>query len=704
MAGQQASGRVRVGFAKAIGMLAPYVWGKVLEQVKSVWLIVLYLIVFQVLILGIPVAGAATVAIGIALVVLGLALFMEGLFLGLMPIGESCGVRLPQKVKLPVLIGFAFILGVGATFAEPAIGILQSAGSTVKAWNAPLLFLLLTKHVFALKCAVGVGVGIAAIFGVLRILYNWSLKPFLYVLVVLLSGISIWAWFDPNLVYVSGVAWDCGGVTTGPVTVPLVLALGIGISRVAAKSTGRDEAGAAGGFGVVTLASIFPVLTVFALGAALAVAAPPPMPDADFFAAANRGRVAGLFESREAMTGYAMRFASDEGRLACFDGDRSALMAWVAETNASPSRQEMAFGSGEAWDSWILREAPADLRLAAFGNPESLAEAEEDYSARPASPVNGLDVIVRNSFSAVQAILPLCLFLLAVLLLVLRERLARRDEVFLGIALGLIGMSVFNMGIELGLSRVGGQVGEMLPSSYTRIELDRDRQVISGFDLSLVQSAVSADGGRERFFYVRNGTELKTLPFYPASYDEAASRYEYAPSRGPLFGTVGGIIVVVLFGFILGYGATLAEPALNALGQTVEELTVGTFKKSTLMHSVAVGVGTGIAVGMAKIVFDLPLVWLLVPPYAVLLFITKISSEDFVNIGWDSAGVTTGPITVPLVLAMGLGVGGQLGAVEGFGILALASVYPILSVLLVGLAVARKRRAALAETPSAAGA
>jgi len=86
-----------------------------------------------------------------------------------------------------------------------------------------------------------------------------------------------------------------------------------------------------------------------------------------------------------------------------------------------------------------------------------------------------------------------------------------------------------------------------------------------------------------------------------------------------------------------------------------------------------------------------------VPPYALCLLLTVFSSEDYVCIGWDSAGVTTGPITVPLVLAMGLGISGQVGVTEGFGILALASVYPILSVLIVGLVVTGKRKAALRD-------
>jgi hypothetical protein len=113
---------------------------------------------------------------------------------------------------------------------------------------------------------------------------------------------------------------------------------------------------------------------------------------------------------------------------------------------------------------------------------------------------------------------------------------------------------------------------------------------------------------------------------------------------------------------------------------------------------VAIGVGIGISIGISKIVWGIPLAWLLVPPYLLLLPITRLSSEEFVNIGWDSAGVTTGPVTVPLVLAMGLGIGGQVGVVEGFGILAMASVCPILSVLTMGLVVTRRQKTALQKT------
>lgn len=114
-------------------------------------------------------------------------------------------------------------------------------------------------------------------------------------------------------------------------------------------------------------------------------------------------------------------------------------------------------------------------------------------------------------------------------------------------------------------------------------------------------------------------------------------------------------------------------------------MTNGSFKKSMLMYAVAIGVATGIMLGVTKLIFDYNLLYILIPGYVIAIILTAFSSEEFVNIGWDSAGVTTGPVTVPLVLAMGLGFGKAVGAVEGFGILAAASIAPIVAVLALGV-------------------
>lgn len=86
-------------------------------------------------------------------------------------------------------------------------------------------------------------------------------------------------------------------------------------------------------------------------------------------------------------------------------------------------------------------------------------------------------------------------------------------------------------------------------------------------------------------------------------------------------------------------------------------------------------------VGATKILFGAGLIYFIIFKYAVALSLTAFINEDFVNIAWDSAGVTTGPVTVPFVLSVGVGCSKAVKASEGFGILACASVWPIISVL-----------------------
>lgn len=692
---QQTTGRVKIGYRQAMSMLVPYAKARLLEQLKAVALIIVYLILFQTLVLGIAVAQGAVIAAGLALVIGGLAFFMEGLMLGLMPLGETIGLKLPQKTKLPTILLFAFILGVGATFAEPAISVLKAAGSSVKAWDAPLLFLLLNKHAGMLVLAVAGGVGIAVVFGMVRFIYNLSLKPFIYVLVSLLVAFTGWAYLNPNMRSITGLAWDCGGVTTGPVTVPLVLALGIGICRV----IGSGGSGSAG-FGVVTLASLFPILSVLSLGAILGGSVPQPMSEAEFFSAGNRDRALALFRSRDEMVGYAFLTASEASQIVLFDGDKGQMLKYLGEVSKDASQRRSVFGpDGNALERWAALSGTPEQQAAVFTNQNTLREAVRRISST-SEPIDPAGLLVRNAIAAVQAIIPLSIFFLLVLMVILRDRLPRADEVFLGLAFAVAGMMLFNIGIEIGLSKLGNQVGGKVPSCFKAIPLAEQKSTINDFDAGIVATAITPEGQKARFFYVKGADGYQALPYDGALHNQETRQYTFIPSRGPLFGSEGGlagILVVLLFAFLLGYGATLAEPALNALGRTVEELTVGAFRKSLLMQTVALGVGAGIALGVAKIIWGIPLVWLLGPPYLALLFISKISTEEFVNIGWDSAGVTTGPITVPLVLAMGLGIGGQVGVVEGFGILSMASVCPILAVLTVGLTVTRKRKAASRE-------
>jgi len=226
-----------------------------------------------------------------------------------------------------------------------------------------------------------------------------------------------------------------------------------------------------------------------------------------------------------------------------------------------------------------------------------------------------------------------------VMKVVLREKIHNSGIITYGIALAVIGMIIFSLGLTYGLAKLGGQSGGFIPAAF---------------------SQVSSVEGSPLYFYSL------------------------------------GILIALFFAWALGFGATLAEPALNALGITVEQLTNGAFKKSTLMYAVSFGVGFGIAIGVAKIVFDIQIAYLLIAFYALAIVLTYLSSEEFVNIAWDSAGVTTGPVTVPLVLAMGLGFANSANAIEGFGILSMASIGPIIAVQATGLwinmKVGRKRK------------
>jgi multisubunit Na+/H+ antiporter MnhC subunit len=709
MAPEQSSdqSKLQLSFKQKISILLSFAKDKIMEQIQCVWFIIMYLVVFQILVLGLPIVYSLMIAVGILIVIVGLAFFMEGLRLGLMPLGEILGSTLPRKKIagipcLPASLAFGFVLGAFATFAEPAIGVLRAAGSGVDPTAAPLLWTILNTGAGLLVNCVGVGVGVAVLLGVLRFYKGWSLKPFIYCGVIILSALTLYMQFsDDRLQHVLGLAWDCGAVTTGPVTVPLVLALGIGVCRIVSTGGSSNT-----GFGVVTLASLFPILAVICYALYL-------FSTDNYYFASNSNA-----EWHKDAGEYGKNYPTDlqkfgdlkaQSRIETSSGAGEAELSWslsekerkmieeyILKNKSLPDGYSLktkvaegkitseALTSGERENveisgakTYVVRDgfkAPdgvwnPDTDIAkAFTNkfdffPNTFKPQETDknkngkvdlgedfYSIEPDGTINysktdgkltGPDQDRGALEGAIWAIVPLCTILLVVLIVGLRQKPKHLDELGIGIVCAVIGMCLFNLGISLGLTPLGEQLGGNVVSSFTSIQ-----------------------------------------PWESEGFVE------------PLFNSsTAGKCLAILFGFILGYGATLAEPALNALGSTVEKITVGAFKKNLLMQAVATGVALGIATGVAKIAFNLELWYLLIPPYAFLLILTFFSSEDFVNFGWDSAGVTTGPITVPLVLAMGLGIGAKTGAIDGFGVLSLASVGPIITVLTVGLIVRKKPKA-----------
>ena len=189
---------VRIAFKRKLAMIGAWGRSRLGAQARAVAFVVVYLVLAQTVLLDQPVRDPLSVIVGIAATIAGLAFFLEGLFLGVMPLGERCGLRLPGRVGPLVIAVFALVLGVTATLAEPAIGILKLQGGSARPWSTPLLYLLLNRGSGWLVAAVAGGVGLAVALGVFRFLYRWPLKPFIFALIPLLVAVTFLFDADPN--------------------------------------------------------------------------------------------------------------------------------------------------------------------------------------------------------------------------------------------------------------------------------------------------------------------------------------------------------------------------------------------------------------------------------------------------------------------------------------------------------------------------
>ena len=143
--------------------------------------------------------------------------------------------------------------------------------------------------------------------------------------------------------------------------------------------------------------------------------------------------------------------------------------------------------------------------------------------------------------------------------------------------------------------------------------------------------------------------------------------------------------LVLVFSFIIGVIITVAEPDLQVLAEQVSAIP-----NLTLILVVGIGVGVFLVVAMLRILFNVPLKYLLLGFYALVFILALLTPRDFIPLAFDSGGVTTGPITVPFILAMGVGVASirsdKNSHDDSFGLVALCSIGPILSVMLLGIA------------------
>jgi len=142
---------------------------------------------------------------------------------------------------------------------------------------------------------------------------------------------------------------------------------------------------------------------------------------------------------------------------------------------------------------------------------------------------------------------------------------------------------------------------------------------------------------------------------------------------------------VYLFAAAIGFATTIAEPSLIAVALKAEKVSGGAINAFGLRIAVAVGVGVGITIGAFRIVTGTPLPYYIMAGYAVVILQTFRASKFIIPLAYDSGGVTTSTVTVPVVAALGLGLAssipGRNPLIDGFGLIAFASVFPIMAVL-----------------------
>ncbi len=215
---------------------------KFYETIKAVFPILAIVLLLCFTIAPIPPSILMTFLIGAVLLIVGMLLFNVGVELSMTPMGERVGTIVTKSRKLSVIILIGFIMGFIITISEPDLQVLAQQVPSV-----PNIVLIL---------AVSAGVGVFLVAALLRMLFGVALSHILVFLYLLVFGLTFLVPED-----FLAIAFDSGGVTTGPMTVPFIMAFGVGIAAIRSDRHAADDS-----FGLISLCSIGPILSVLILG------------------------------------------------------------------------------------------------------------------------------------------------------------------------------------------------------------------------------------------------------------------------------------------------------------------------------------------------------------------------------------------------------------------------------------------------------
>ena len=239
--------------------------------------------------------------------------------------------------------------------------------------------------------------------------------------------------------------------------------------------------------------------------------------------------------------------------------------------------------------------------------------------------------ILEFVWDSAEDVAPIVIFLFAFQLLVLRERIPNLKQILVGFGFVTVGLGLFLVGLEETLFPLGRLMAQQLTDP--------------------------------EFLYQISGHVRETLVWQDFYW-------------------------VYIFAAAIGFATTLAEPALMAVSIKANTVSAGAIGVWGLRVAVAIGVGVGVGLGCYRIITGLPLHHFIAAGYLVVIVQTAMAPKIIVPLAYDSGGVTTSTVTVPLITALGLGlaeaVPGRSPLLDGFGLVAFASLFPIISVLAYG--------------------
>jgi hypothetical protein len=222
--------------------MSPHLKEKISESLAAVLPITAIVLALSIFLVPISIGTFSMFLTGAILLIVGMGMFQLGAEMAMTPIGEGIGIQVTKSKKIPVILVVSFLLGVIITVAEPDLQVLAQQVPSI-----PNMTLILT---------VGIGVGLFLSLAVLRIIFKISLSTLLMILYALIILISF---FIPENFL--AIAFDSGGVTTGPITVPFIMALGVGLSTIRSDKDASSDS-----FGLVALSSVGPIIAVMILG------------------------------------------------------------------------------------------------------------------------------------------------------------------------------------------------------------------------------------------------------------------------------------------------------------------------------------------------------------------------------------------------------------------------------------------------------